>query len=118
VSETSLSQYYRTLDEGRIDEALALLDEKVTFVISLPGGVRRGTGRSAMADYLGGRGVPDRRHVVLREGRDRDADFVYGRVTEGGDTTGYFLAGARLGPDGHIAGYQVVFDTEHVLFED
>jgi len=95
-----------------------MLDEKVRFTIALPSGVRRGHGRSAMGSYLEGREVPDRAHVVLRESRDDDVEFVYGNVTEGGGTTGYFLAAARLGPDGLITSYQVTFDTEHILLED
>jgi hypothetical protein len=118
VTETSLSRYYRKIDESRIDEALALLHEKVSFVIVLPTGARRGQGREEMGGYLSARGVPDRRHVLLRETRDDDVEFVYGAVTEGHETTGRFLAAARLGPDGLITSYQVTFDLEHDLLED
>jgi len=118
VTGTSLSRYYRKIDDGRIDEALALLHEKVSFVIVLPTGTRRGQGREDMGGYLSGRGVPDRRHVVLRESRDDDVEFVYGAVTEGPVTTGRFLAAARLDPDGLVTSYQVTFDLEHDLLED
>jgi hypothetical protein len=117
MAETTLSRYYRALDEGRIDDALQLLDPDVRFVMVLPAGTRRGHGRSDMGDYLGGRGVPDRLHVVLRQSRDGDVEFVYGAVTDGGTTTGRFLSGVRLGADGLIASYEVTFDTEHVLVE-
>ena len=118
MTATTLARYYRTLDEGRIDEALELLDPDVRFAILLPGGTRRGSSRAEMGSYLSGRGVPDRAHVVLRESRVDDVEFLYGKVTDGGTTTGRFLSGVRLGPDGLIASYQVTFDTEHVLVED
>ena len=70
-----------------------------------------------MGGYLGGRGVADRAHVVLRQSRDEDVEFLYGKVTDGGTTTGRFLSGARVGDDGLIASYEVTFDTEHVLVE-
>jgi hypothetical protein len=115
---TTLSGYYRAIDDGRIDDALAMLDEKVAFVIALPAGARRGRGRADMGGYLGGRGVSDRRHVVLRESRDGDVEFLYGKVTDGPVTTGRFLAAVRLGADGLITSYQVTFDVEHDLLED
>lgn len=118
MTGTTLAKYYRAIDDGRIDEALARLDEKVRFVIQLPTGARRGQGRNEMGSYLSGRGVPDRRHVVLRESRDDDVEFIYGAVTEGQVTTGRFLAAVRLGPDGLITAYQVTFDLEHDLLEE
>lgn len=118
MPETTLARYYRAIDEDRIDDALALLDPDVEFTIVLPAGARRGRGRGDMDGYLRGRGVPDRAHVVLRQSRDDDVEFLYGAVTEGGTTTGRFLSGVRLGADGLIASYQVTFDTEHVLVED
>jgi hypothetical protein len=118
VSETTLARYYRTIDEGRISDALDMLHPDFRFVMVLPAGVRRGHGRAEMGDYLGGRGVPDRAHVVLRQSRDDDVEFLYGKVTDGGTTTGRFLSGARLGADGLIASYEVTFDAEHVLVED
>lgn len=117
MSETTLARYYRAIDEDRVPEALEMLDPDVRFVIVLPAGTRRGGSRSEMGDYLGGRGVPDRVHHVVRQSRDGDVEFFYGRVTDGGTTTGRFLAGARLGPDGLVVSYQVTFDTEHVLVE-
>ena len=117
MPETSLSRYYATLDAGRIDDALQLLDPDVRFVMVLPAGTRRGHGRDEMGGYLGSRGVPDRKHVVLRQTRDDDVEFLYGRVTDGGNTTGRFLSGARVNADGLIESYEVTFDTEHVLVE-
>jgi len=117
VTETTLARYYRAIDEGRIDDALGMLSEKVRFVMVLPSGTRRGEGRAEMERYLSGRGVPDRAHVGLRESRDGEVEFFYGKVTEGGVTTGRFLSGVRLGTDGLIASYQVTFDLEHVLVE-
>jgi ketosteroid isomerase-like protein len=117
MAETTLSRYYRALDEGRIDDALQLLDPDVRFVMVLPAGARRGHGRADMGGYLGSRGVADRAHVVLRQSRDDDLEFLYGRVTDAGTTTGRFLSGARVGPSGLIVSYEVTFDTEHVLVE-
>jgi hypothetical protein len=117
-STKTLSEYYRAVDEGRIDDAMSMLSETVRFAIVLPNGTWRGQGRAEMAAYLSGRGVPDRAHVVLRESHDDDVDFAYGKVTEGSSTTGHYLAAVRLGPDGLIASYQVTFDLEHVLLED
>jgi hypothetical protein len=117
MPETTLGRYYRAIDEDRIDDALAMLDADVRFLMVLPSGARRGRGRDDMATYLKGRGVPDRRHVALREAETGDIGFYYGKVTEGGDTTGRFLSGVRLGADGLIESYQVTFDTEHVLVE-
>jgi hypothetical protein len=118
MPQTTVSRYYRALDDDRTDDALAMLDPDIRFVMVLPAGVRRGHTRADMEAYLSGRGVPDRAHVVLRESRDADVEFVYGKVTEGGITTGRFLSGVRLGADGLIASYEVTFDTEHVLVED
>ena len=118
MPQTTLSRYYRAVDEDRIDDALAMLDPDVRFVMVLPAGARRGQGRNEMGAYLGGRGVSHRAHVVLRESREDDVEFVYGKVTEGATTTGRFLSGVRLGSDGLIASYQVTFDIEHVLVED
>jgi hypothetical protein len=118
MPETTLARYYRAVDEARIDDALAMLAPDVRFTMVLPAGTRRGLGRNEMGAYLGGRGVSDRAHVVLRESQDRDVELVYGKVTEGAATTGRFLSGVRLGTDGLIESYQVTFDTEHVLVED
>jgi hypothetical protein len=116
MSATTLARYYRALDEDRIDDALELLDPEIDFTIALPGRTNRGHGREDMRGYLTGRGV-QRTHVVLRESRDQDVEFLYGAVTEGDITTGRFLSGVRVGPDGLITSYQVTFDTEHVLVD-
>ena len=104
MPRTTLSLYYRAIDEGRIPDALAMLDPDVRFVMVLPAGARRGHGRADM-------------EVVLRESRDDDLEVLYGKVSEGGSPTGRFLSGVRLGADGLIASYEVTFDTEHVLVE-
>ena len=118
MTETALSHYYEALDQDRIDDALDLLDPDVEFVMVLPAGTRRGRGRDEMRNYISGRGVPNRAHVVVRQSRDGDVEFVYGKVTEGPTTTGRFLSGVRLGADGRIASYEVTFDAQHVLVEN
>jgi len=117
MPETTLATYYRALDERRFDDAMALLDPAVRFLMLLPSGTVRGQGRDDMRSYLAGRPVADRMHVVVRQSRDDDVEFVYGRVTDGGSTTGRFLSGVRLGADGLIESYEVTFDIEHVLVE-
>ena len=115
--DTVLGRYYRAIDEDRIDDALAMLDPDVRFLMVLPSGARRGQGRADMDAYLRGRGVADRRHVAVRQVQDDGVVFFYGRVTEGDTTTGRFLSGARVGADELITSYEVTFDTEHVLVE-
>jgi ketosteroid isomerase-like protein len=117
MPETALARYYQALDDRRIDAALELLDPDIEFTMVLPAGVRRGRGREDMRAYLGARGPVERAHVLLRQARDADVEFCYGRVTDDGVTTGRFLSGARVGADGLIVSYEVTFDTEHVLVD-
>ena len=108
-----IEQYYAILDSGRIDDAVALLDEQIQFAIVLPGTVRRGHSRADMLSYLRGRPPVDRRHVLLRTSSAGDVQFAYGSVVENETrTTGYFLAAMHLDADGGIDAYEVSFDTE------
>ncbi|MFW2243952.1 hypothetical protein ACNUP4_37935, partial [Rhodococcus opacus] len=77
-----IERYYAILDSGRIDDAVALLDESIEFAIVLPGTVRRGYSRADMLDYLRGRPPVDRRHVLLRTSSAGDVQFAYGSVVE------------------------------------
>ena len=108
-----IERYYAILDSGRIDDAVALLDESIEFALVLPGTVRRGYSRADMLDYLRGRPSVDRRHVLLRTSSAGDVQFAYGSVVENDvKTTGYFLAAMHLDSDGAIDAYEVSFDTE------
>lgn len=112
-SDLTLLRYYTAVDSGDLASALDLFAPDLRFAIHLPGGVRRGSGRQGMADYLAGRGDVVRRHVPLRAANDGDVEFVYGAVREDeARTTGHFLASARISADGRIETYQVSFDTE------
>ncbi|MFC0453921.1 hypothetical protein [Rhodococcus jostii] len=107
-----IEQYYAILDSGRIEDAVALLDESIEFAIVLPGTVRRGYSRADMLSYLRGRPPVDRRHVLLRTSSAGDVQFAYGSVIENETkTTGYFLAAMHV-DDGTIDAYEVSFDTE------
>lgn len=113
LSESTLVDYYARIDTGDIDGGLALLAPGVSFAIILPGTAVRGENREGVRRYLEGRGPVDRKHVPSHASKDGELEFVYGAVVEDGVTvTGHFLASARIGDDGLIAGYQVAFDPE------
>jgi len=107
VTEATLTKFYGAIDDGRLEEALALLHEKVGFVIVLPAGARRGQGREDMRGHLSGAACPTGSTRSCPSPEDNDVEFVYGAVTEGPVTTGRFLAGraARCGlPDHQLPG--------------
>ncbi|MFB9315272.1 nuclear transport factor 2 family protein [Nocardioides plantarum] len=113
-----LTRYYAAIDRGDLDEASSMLHPRVAFAIHLPAGVRRGSTREELIGYLTGRGDVVRRHDALRASADGDLETVYGAVVDDGTrTTGHFLAGVRVDPDGLIAAYHVSFDTELFLLE-
>lgn len=116
-SPLTLTRYYACLDGGAIGDALELLSPECTFALLLPADTVRGSSRSDMHDYLKSRPPVVRRHVPMRTGRDRDAEFLYGAVTDQGTTTGHFLATARIDSEGRIATYQVAFDVELRVFD-
>ncbi|GAA3681734.1 hypothetical protein GCM10022237_45740 [Nocardioides ginsengisoli] len=119
MSSATLVRYYAAVDAGDFDTALALVAPDVRSAILLPGAAVRGEGREGLRDYLSGRGDVVRRHVPQRESVVGDLEFVYGAVVEDESTvTGHFLAAAKIGPDGLIAGYQVAFDPELGLLPD
>lgn len=113
LADSTLVTYYERIDSGDLDGGLALLAPGVSFAIILPGTAVRGADREGVRAYLEGRGPVDRRHVPTHATREGELEFVYGAVVEHGVTiTGHFLASARIGDDGLIAGYQVAFDPE------
>ncbi|WP_072803220.1 nuclear transport factor 2 family protein [Rhodococcoides yunnanense] len=111
----NITEYYATLDEGRLDDAVALLAEDVEFAMILPTGANKKTGRAAMLEYLRGRPPVGRKHRILRAAEDRDLQFVHGAVTEGDRTTGFFVGVMHVDGQGLIDRYQVSFDSEFFL---
>lgn len=116
MSQFALVRYYKNLDAGDLEAALALMAPDVAFVISIPGAVRRGTDRSGVADYLGSRGDIVRRHDLLRTSIAGDVEFAYGAVVDDGTrVTGHFLAAAQITAEGTIGAYHVTFEPDPVL---
>lgn len=103
--------YYRAVDSGDADSAVALLSEDVQFQMIIPTGVNHGRGRADMHSYLSSRPDVGRKHVVLRASTDRDLVFVHGVVTERGESKGAFLGAMHVDEEGLIDRYQVVFDS-------
>ncbi|ROZ99065.1 nuclear transport factor 2 family protein [Gordonia sp. OPL2] len=112
-----IEKYYATLDDGRLDDAVAMLAENVEFTMVLPTGENRDQGRERMLHYLSNRPPVDRKHVLLRTAADRDLEFAQGKVTEHGHTvtTGYFVGVMHVGADGLVDRYQVTFSADFAL---
>ncbi|WP_040834958.1 nuclear transport factor 2 family protein [Nocardia brevicatena] len=111
-----IEEYYARIDSGRLDDATKMLAADVEFVMALPTGVNRDSGRAAMLAYLSGRPKVDRKHRLVRVAADGDTQFAYGDVTEhGGTLTGHFLGAMHLDRDGLIDRYQVSFIPDHAL---
>lgn len=111
-----IEAYYATLDDGELVSATEMLADTVEFTMVVPTGVRTGTGRAAMLDYLTGRPPVGRRHRLLRRAQDGDVQFAHGAVSEGdGAVTGWFVAAMHLDDDGFVDRYQVMFDPDHPL---
>lgn len=111
-----IEEYYARIDSGRLDDATKMLAADVEFLMALPNGVNRDSGRAAMLAYLSGRPKVDRKHRLVRVAADGDTQFVYGDVTEhGGTVTGHFLGAMHLDRDGLIDRYQVSFIPDYAL---
>ena len=113
-NDLRLANYYATLDDIGIRDAVSLLHDEVNYAIVLPNGTHRGTSRQGILDYLESRPPVQRRHHLLRTAVDGDTEFVYGAVTDNDTVTGRFAAVARI-DDGAIRAYQVTFDLELVV---
>jgi hypothetical protein len=113
-----MREYMGCLDAGDPAGALALMDERLAFLIVLPGGPVTGTSRADFERYVAGRAAPpDRAHRVLRYAVDGDVELAYGLVTEAGRTAGAFMSAARVSPAGRIVRYQSLFDPAFVLLD-
>ncbi|GAA5055112.1 nuclear transport factor 2 family protein [Nocardia callitridis] len=112
----AIEDYYAVVDTGELHAAMDLLAEQVEFAMLLPTGVRTGSGRAAMYEYLSGRPPVGRKHVLQRIAAAGDVQFAHGAVTESGKgTTGYFVAAMHIDAEGRIDRYQVSFSTEFAL---
>src|SRR5712664_126551 len=103
VHDDALLRYLTHIDAGANGDAIAQMEPDVAFLLVLPAGPVRGTGRDACRAYLDGRTPVRREHRVLRHQRTRDVSFVYGAVSDAGEFRGCFLAAARLSAAGLIA---------------
>ncbi len=113
---TVIEKYYATVDEGRLEDATAMLAADVEFTMVLPTGENRDRGRDRMLEYLRNRPPVNRRHVLQRVAADRDLEFAQGRVTENDvKTTGHFVGVMHIGADGLIDRYQVTFSADFAL---
>jgi hypothetical protein len=105
------------MDSQNPEQALALMEPELKFLIALPSGETIGESREDFAKYIAGRDVVDRVHHVLRHAVDGDTETVYGVVTDEGRFTGAFLSAARLSDSGRIARYQAFFTTSFQLID-
>jgi hypothetical protein len=112
-----LPEYMAHLDAGRESEALALMEDDLSFLLALPTKRVTGTSRSDFERYVGGRKPAARVHNIQRHSRTDDFELVYGTITEAGLPTGSFVSVAVLSAEGKIQRYQSYFDTEFSLFD-
>ncbi len=113
-----MREYMGCLDAGDPAGALALMDERLAFLIVLPSGPVTGTSKADFERYVAGRAAPpDRVHQVLRFAVDGDLELAYGLVTEAGRTAGAFMSAARVSPAGRIVRYQSLFDPAFALLD-
>jgi hypothetical protein len=104
-----LRDYLSAMDGGDPVKVLELLEPDFGFLIALPGREVTGRSRDDFATYLTGRSAVDRVHHVLRYAADGDVEMVYGRVADGGATTGWFHSAAVVSAAGRMARYQSFF---------
>ena len=114
----AMREYMAALDDSQPDAALALMDERLQFLLALPAGTVRGTSKADYVAYLAGRQAPpDRRHVIQRFAVDGDVELAYGVVTEGGRIAGAFQSCARVTPQGLMLRYLSLFDPVFALVD-
>ncbi|WP_210570116.1 nuclear transport factor 2 family protein [Streptomyces sp. GESEQ-4] len=113
----ALRAYMASMDSGRPERTLDLLEPDFRFLIALPGKEVIGKSKEDFAAYIAGRNPVDRAHEILRYSRDGDVETVYGVVTEGGRYTGSFLSAAVVSPAGLLARYQSFFTTSFELVD-
>lgn len=111
----NIQDYYSTLDSGDLAAAVEMLAPDVEFVMILPSGTNRGSGRDAMLTYLTARPPVDRKHNLLSVADDGDLQFAHGSVTDAGRVTGYFVGAMHLDGAGLVDRYQVSFDADFAL---
>lgn len=112
-----LPEYMAHLDAGREFEALALMEDDLSFLLALPTGRVTGTSKSDFERYVAGRRPAARVHNIQRHTLTDDLELVYGTVTEAGRPTGSFMSAAVLSAEGKIQRYQSYFDTDFSLID-
>jgi ketosteroid isomerase-like protein len=110
-----LRDYLSAMDGGDPAKVLELLEPDFSFLIALPGREVTGRSKEDFAAYITGRAAVDRVHHVLRYAADGDVEMVYGRVADGGATTGWFHSAAVVSTTGRMARYQSFFSTTFEL---
>ena len=115
MSGMVLRDYLSAMDSGDPAKVLELLEPDFSFLIALPGREVTGRSKEDFAAYLAGRDATDRVHHVLRYAADGDVETVYGRVADGGDTSGWFHSAAMVSTAGRMARYQSFFSTTFEL---
>jgi hypothetical protein len=112
-----LPEYMAHLDAGRESEALALMEDDLSFLLALPTKRVTGSSRADFERYVGGRKPAARVHNIQRHSLTGDFELAYGTVTEAGLPTGSFMSVAVLSAEGKIQRYQSYFDTEFSLID-
>jgi len=110
-----LRDYLSAMAGGDPAKVLELLEPDFSFLIALPGREVTGRSKEDFAAYSTGRAAVDRVHHVLRYAADGDVEMVYGRVADGGATTGWFHSAAVVSTTGRMARYQSFFSTTFEL---
>jgi hypothetical protein len=107
------------LDGPEPFSGLNLAAPDVRFQICVPGTVHAGD-REALADYIKARDVAGKHrvHVVQRQARDRDVEFVLGEVRESGRLIGTFLGLMRHTGHGTFDRYINYFQTDLTVVEE
>jgi hypothetical protein len=117
-----LHAWFEIMDSDTPERVLDLITDDFEMSIQFSKGEGQSAeflgDRAGLVAYLEQREKSVLVHHITEGARVGDVEFLYGKVTDGGVTTGRVLSGVRLGDDGLIASYEVTFDTEHVLVED
>ena len=110
-AESTLVEYFRHLDNGDADAAVALFSEGAVYIrqfLGADGELAYGslTGRDELRQFLEGRGRQPYRHLIRRVVTDGEAEIAEGVVSSGPDSTPVvFMASALLDDRGLIRRY-------------
>jgi hypothetical protein len=111
--------YMAHLDGPQPSDGLALAASDVQFQICVPGTVFGGD-REALASYIKARDVTGKQrvHVIQRQARDGDVEFVLGEVRERGQLIGTFLGAMRRTDEGTFDRYVSYFQTDLTVVDE